>query len=1506
MADLNSEHPASAGEYLVDDKYSIRDLVNIEGLRQIFEALSQLTGVAIGFNSYPDGESLIATSWADICTNFHRANPESAKVCLKSNSSLTDKLKKTGDISIEVCDNGLVDGGTPIIIKDKYIATLYAGQIFLQKPDMESFKRRAQTYGYDTEKYLESVRKVNVITDDRFKSILSLLGSIASFITELGYMNLETRNRNLALQEDVIYREKAESGIAHLNSVLRALSSISQLIIKEKDENTLISETCRILIKSRNYRMVWIGLIKDGTFEIKPASYAGFEDGYIGSTHVTWDDSPSGQGPTGTTVKTRKSSIVNDIANDPGFAPWRDEALKHGYRSMASVPVIMKEHIYGVINVYSDRPDAFDEQEVNLLAELAGNLGFALYAAAIASERQKSEEALITSEESYRSIFDSANDAIFIQDIETGRIIDVNQKACEMYLYTEDELMRCNFGDISLGESPYSQEDVINVINKTSGGEPQLFEWVAKDKAERLFWVEINLKRAVINGKYRILAIVRDITDRKRSEERWEKIHEAFLSFGAEPLGNINRLTALCGEIMGADCALYNKLEGDILRSYGQWNVPSGFQTSDEAQGHICCDVIKEGSDDIVIIWNLQASAYAETDPNVRNYNLRTYIGQAVKVGDEYIGTLCTVYQHDVEPSDEDKEIMGFIAHAISVEEERKSAEEINQMAQFSVERSGNAVFWVSPAGQILHVNNMACLSLGYSREELISMSIPDIDVNHSKDIWPERWKEIKKRGSFVLESRHRRKDGTEFPVEITVNYLEFQGNEYNFASVRDITERKAQEEGLVRRDYQLEVLSRTSQHINAILEVPTILRTLIAAAMELVNASAGTAGVMAGDKLVFKEYHKDGKVHPLDYSFSPGEGLCAYVAKTLKTHISNDVEHDPGVPPEFKEMFGLRTMASIPILNREGKLLGCLELHNKENSKRFDAQDVFMLQGMAAGAAVALENANMLVQRNKGLEALAWQKGYYENLLNEANIWMEVVDKEGNTLLWNKKAEEITGFKREEITGNLKKWDLEYPLPKQRTKILSFVKKLIASGKTIKDLETEIATSNNGKKTISWSSTIIRDSSGKIIGSMFVGNDVTERKVIEKEKELLNKELIRTNERLSQLALKDFETGLHNHHYLTEAIEPELYRAKRYVHPLSVLMIDIDYFRSVNDLYGHEFGDMVLKQFAAQLKKMVRRYDVVVRFGGEEFVILSSGADRSKAIALAHRLMEALSIYNFGDSKHTVKLRMSMAVASYPDDPIENGMDLIYLAEKLLDKAKEAGGNNVFFSGDLKKGGKNNGTFVGEPTDIRYLKKKISSLTKRGRQSLMESIFAFAKTIEMRDHYTGEHADSTVHYSTQIARALKLDQEEIDHVRQAAILHDLGKVGISDRILLKRSKLTKKEFDEIKKHPQIAADIIRPIQFMKDIIPLILYHHEKWNGTGYPMGIKGKSIPVGARIISIADVYQALTSDRPYRKAFSKKKAMQILKENTGIQFDPAIVKVFLKILKEEKDRRR
>jgi len=148
------------------------------------------------------------------------------------------------------------------------------------------------------------------------------------------------------------------------------------------------------------------------------------------------------------------------------------------------------------------------------------------------------------------------------------------------------------------------------------------------------------------------------------------------------------------------------------------------------------------------------------------------------------------------------------------------------------------------------------------------------------------------------------------------------------------------------------------------------------------------------------------------------------------------------------------------------------------------------------------------------------------------------------------------------------------------------------------------------------------------------------------------------------------------------------------------------------------------------------------------------------------------------------------------------------------------------------------------QTSDVQFLKEKITKLTKRANQSLIEAVFAFAKTIIVKDHYTGEHAEKTVYYATEIARELNLPKEKIELIKQAAMLHDLGKVGISEEILHKHSRLNREELDEIERHPQIGVDIIRPIRALHLIIPALLYHHERWDGKGYPNGLKRRISP--------------------------------------------------------------
>lgn len=572
------------------------------------------------------------------------------------------------------------------------------------------------------------------------------------------------------------------------------------------------------------------------------------------------------------------------------------------------------------------------------------------------------------------------------------------------------------------------------------------------------------------------------------------------------------------------------------------------------------------------------------------------------------------------------------------------------------------------------------------------------------------------------------------------------------------------------------------------------------------------------------------------------------------------------------------------------GKKIGShiWEFQNLRNKRWYRCID--MVLPWHDGRPVRCEIAIDITQQKEASRELSATQERYRKLAESAQDLIFIVDKNLRVEYANIFAAELLGCRPSEITG--KHIDRIFPpsaftLQKERLfhvlksgKAFSFEDNLQFKGRRIW-LDTKLIPING--------------TPGEITAVMGIARDITDRKNTENK-------LMASNKKLKQLALRDPLTSLFNHRYLNEIIEAEFYRARRYSYPLSVIMIDVDYFKSINDVYGHKFGDLVLRQLAEKLKKMVRRYDTIVRYGGEEFVIVSPVIDKLNTIVFAQRILDTISLVDFGNRAHNVKLKLSIAVVSFPEDVVIKGMDLVEVAEQILNKAKDSGGNKVYSSESSRlivAGAGHN------MNNINFLKSKIVKITRDVNQGLMESIFAFAKTIEVKDHYTGEHVERTVHYATEIAKALELPGEEVERVKQASMLHDLGKIGISEKILLKNSRLTRKEFEVIKKHPQIGVDIIRPVHFLHPIIPFVLHHHERWDGKGYPYGLKEETIPLGARIVAIADVYQALISDRPYRRAYTPAQALEIIQSESGVLFEPGIVDIFVKILQQEGTKR-
>jgi len=417
----------------------------------------------------------------------------------------------------------------------------------------------------------------------------------------------------------------------------------------------------------------------------------------------------------------------------------------------------------------------------------------------------------------------------------------------------------------------------------------------------------------------------------------------------------------------------------------------------------------------------------------------------------------------------------------------------------------------------------------------------------------------------------------------------------------------------------------------------------------------------------------------------------------------------------------------------------------------------------------------------------------------------------------------------------------------------------------------------------------------GRVIEIYRMDVDISDR--VEAEQRLSE-----VKDKLEGLALKDPLTEIFNFRYFRERLSAEFERSKRALSPLSIMMIDIDYFKSINDSYGHQFGDRILKQVARFLKTELRSNDVVARWGGEEFAVILPDTNRGDAFSVAGKLIELFRTRNFGGDT-LIKLKGSFGVVSYPEDPLFSVEEMIDAGEESIYRVKERGGDGVASYGhEIGERTLDRVTDDDRRRFIDSVKQKLSFFAVRSERSILEAVYSLAKSIELRDRRTKEHCDRMVEYAEKVARKMGMNDQDVDNVRRAAMLHDIGKLGISDKILLKPGKLTAEEYEEVKKHPVIGADIISVAGFLKDIVPIILGHHEHWDGGGYPRGLKGQEIPLGARIVAVVDVYEAVTSDRPYHKAIPKEEAIQILREGMGTQFDPQIVKVFIDILASDR----
>ena len=431
------------------------------------------------------------------------------------------------------------------------------------------------------------------------------------------------------------------------------------------------------------------------------------------------------------------------------------------------------------------------------------------------------------------------------------------------------------------------------------------------------------------------------------------------------------------------------------------------------------------------------------------------------------------------------------------------------------------------------------------------------------------------------------------------------------------------------------------------------------------------------------------------------------------------------------------------------------------------------------------------------------------------------------------------------------------------------------------------------------------------------------------------------TFQKAQEQAITDGLTGVKTHRFFMEALSAEWKRSTRAGRAFALVLMDLDRFKFVNDFYGHLEGDLVLQRVGHILEANCRRSDVVARYGGDEFVILMPETSMEQARQLASKLRSWVCADNLLREKN---VSASFGIACYPLHG-SSPQELIQVADASMYLSKHQGGNAVstadhFDPGEAKKWKKDvleaylgvtlKRLFATGPDAFEEIYQRLKQFTESlaateagngvtiaqgvpekgvpesvGPQALpqavLDTVTSLAFAIDAKDHYTQGHSQKVSAYAALIAEAMEMSDAEIDEIRLGAVLHDIGKVGIPEQILNKSGPLNPEEWETMKSHVIFGAKILEPLTPLGRIREMVHHHHEYFDGSGYPDALRAEQIPLGARIVAVADAYDTITSDRTYKKGRSAEDALAELERCANAQFDAQIVEIFVRVMRQQ-----
>jgi diguanylate cyclase (GGDEF)-like protein/putative nucleotidyltransferase with HDIG domain len=608
--------------------------------------------------------------------------------------------------------------------------------------------------------------------------------------------------------------------------------------------------------------------------------------------------------------------------------------------------------------------------------------------------------------------------------------------------------------------------------------------------------------------------------------------------------------------------------------------------------------------------------------------------------------------------------------------------------------------------------------------------------------------------------------------------------------------------------------------------------------------------------------------------------------------------ERNVSIYPEFKSVWqeeretirlaGVEVF--VPLVNMDD-LVGILAIGERRDGRPYTVEDFDLLNSIAAQVAASMEKEyiyEQLREQGKEISLINHLTTIFTSSVNIKTIFESFVQelKKVMDFDWVTIAlldgEELCFLALSSTVGS--PWQAEERIPLEGTA----TQWVCREGKSL--YETDLAQYRRfwtgehhlqqGIHSIVYLPLIVKDQS---IGSLIVGGRhadafsskqirLLEQVALQIATPIVNSQLYSQAELRSRV---DELTGLFNRRHFEERLKEEIARHSRYGDVFSIFLLDLDNFKTYNDVYGHPSGDTLLSHMAKLVRTSVRNADQAFRYGGDEFVVILPQTSTEEARVVAERVRERIA----GDmEKKEIAVTCSIGLASYPSDGVMAG-EIVTVADTALYFAKRTGGNRVYLSSKI----------LSEPLDDAGI---------YARRNGLSAIYALVSTVEAKDPYTYGHSRKVNTYAVALAEAIGLSPEDVSRVSTAALLHDIGKIGVPDKVLNKKGKLNAEDWEAIKSHPRLGANIVGNVPSLAPCVSTILHHHERWDGTGYPEGLKGEQISIEARILAIADAFEAMSSPRPYRPALCSDKVLRELRSGAGSQFDPELVEVFIGII--------